>query len=251
MKIIDVTKENLASEHICCAISKESDPQIVSKKRWLLAMFEKGLKFKKSDERGKCFIQYIPAENAWSPINAKNYIHIDCLWVSGRLAKNGYSRILLEECIRDCKNQNKYGITIISSDKKRVFLSDPKYLAHMGFKIADDAPPYFKLMYLPINSNAKIPRFSDCVKKQNRGEKGFVIYCSHACPFNAKYIPILENTAKEKRAPLKTVKFENEKQAQNSPSPFTIFSLFYNGEFITHEILSPAKFEKILSQNGF
>ena len=40
-------------------------------------------------------------------------------------------------------------------------------------------------------------------------------------------------------------------QAQNAPVPFTAFSLFYNGGFITHEILSEKKFEKILAENGF
>lgn len=32
--------------------------------------FDKGLTFIKSAERGKCFIEYIPAENAWVPIIA-------------------------------------------------------------------------------------------------------------------------------------------------------------------------------------
>ena len=37
------------------------------------------LVFLKSIERGKCFIEYIPAENAWNPINADGYMYIDCL----------------------------------------------------------------------------------------------------------------------------------------------------------------------------
>ena len=32
--------------------------------------FDEGLVFLKSKERGKCFIEYIPAENAWNPIVA-------------------------------------------------------------------------------------------------------------------------------------------------------------------------------------
>lgn len=35
-------------------------------------------------------------------------------------------------------------------------------------------------------------------------------------------------------------------QAKNLPCPFTTFSLFYNGKFITHEIQSEKKFEKII-----
>lgn len=32
MDLIQITKENLAKEHICCAISNEKDPQVSSEK---------------------------------------------------------------------------------------------------------------------------------------------------------------------------------------------------------------------------
>ena len=34
------------------------------------------LVFYRSEERGKCFIEYIPAENAWMPIMADEYLYI-------------------------------------------------------------------------------------------------------------------------------------------------------------------------------
>ena len=68
MEYIRVTKDNLEKEHICCAISNNKDVQVSSKKVWLADRFDEGLVFLKSVERGKCFIEYIPAENAWVPI---------------------------------------------------------------------------------------------------------------------------------------------------------------------------------------
>ena len=88
MEYIRVTKENLEQEHICCAISNNKDVQVSSKKAWLAERFDEGLVFLKSVERGKCFIEYIPAENAWNPIVADNYMYIDCLWVSGSFTTN-------------------------------------------------------------------------------------------------------------------------------------------------------------------
>ena len=41
------------------------------------------------EERGKCFIEYIPGENAWVPIEAEGYLYINCLWVSGSLKGHG------------------------------------------------------------------------------------------------------------------------------------------------------------------
>ena len=101
MEYIRVTKENLEKEHICCAIANNNDVQVASKKAWLADRFDEGLVFIKSAERGKCFVEFIPAENAWNPIEAPDYMYIDCLWVSGSFKGHGYSSELLEACIKD------------------------------------------------------------------------------------------------------------------------------------------------------
>ena len=108
MNYIRITKENIDKEHICCAMSGK---QSVAKKEWLRQRFDDGLVFYRSEERGKCFIEYIPAENAWVPIEADGYLYIDCLWVSGSMKGHGYSNDLLEACIRDAKAQGKKGIS--------------------------------------------------------------------------------------------------------------------------------------------
>ena len=48
--------------------------------------------------------------------------------------------------------------------------------------------------------------------------------------------------------PLKVIKLETREQAQNSPTPATIFSLFYNGKFVTTDlsICTESKFTKLL-----
>lgn len=79
MDIITLTKENLEHEHICCAIASNKDCQVASKKLWLAQRLEEGLVFKKANVRGKVFIEYMPAENAWCPIYAPNYMFINCL----------------------------------------------------------------------------------------------------------------------------------------------------------------------------
>ena len=110
MKYIHITKENIDKEHICCAMSGK---QALAKKEWLKQRFDEGLVFYRSEERGKCFIEYIPAENAWVSIEADGWLYINCLWVSGSLKGHGYSSELLSECIRDAKEQGKKGICIL------------------------------------------------------------------------------------------------------------------------------------------
>ena len=41
-----------------------SGKQSAQKKEWMKQRLEEGLVFYRSEERGKCFIEYIPAENA-------------------------------------------------------------------------------------------------------------------------------------------------------------------------------------------
>lgn len=246
MDIISVTKENIEKEHICCAISNNKDCQVSSKKSWLNKRFEDGLVFKKCNVRGKCFIEYIPAEMAWSPINANDYMFINCFWVSGKFKGQGNANLLLEECIRDSKEKGKKGLIVLSSKKKMPFLSDPDFLKYKGFKLADKASPYFELLYLPFNSDSYKPSFKENVINPRVEEEGFILFYTHQCPFTAKYVPIIEEFANNKGIQFKTVLLDTREQAQNAPSPFTSYSLFYNGKFITNEILSIKKFEKII-----
>ena len=120
MEYVKVTKENLEKEHICCAISNSGDAQVKSKKAWLAERFDDGLVFLKSVERGKCFIEYIPAENAWNPISAEGYMYIDCLWVSGSFKGHGYSNDLLGACIEDSRGKDKKGLCVLSAAKKKI-----------------------------------------------------------------------------------------------------------------------------------
>ena len=58
MAFITLTLENLASEHICCAISdKKGETCVSSKKAWLSERIPEGLVFTKLDQRGKVFIE--------------------------------------------------------------------------------------------------------------------------------------------------------------------------------------------------
>lgn len=195
MNYIRITKENIDSEHICCAMSGK---QSIVKKEWMKQRFDEGLVFYRSEERGKCFIEYIPAENAWLPICAPDYIYINCLWIAGSLKGHGYSNDLLNECIRDAREQGKKGICILSSDgRKREFLSDPKYMSYKGFSVADTTDCGINLMYLPLIPNAEPPEFKECAKHPRISEDGFVIYYIDQCPFTYYWVPRVQEVAKE------------------------------------------------------
>ena len=248
MEYIRLTKENLAEENICCAISNNNDVQVASKKAWLAERFDEGLTFIKSTERGKCFIEYIPAENAWVPIDAGGYFFIDCLWVSGSFKGHGYSNDLLNMCIDDCKAQDRKGLCILSTAKKKPFLADPKYLRYKGFKVADEADNGVQLWYLPFSDDADVPRFRECAKHPHIDEPGYVLYYTSQCPFNAKYVPILEQTAAENGVNFKAIHITTKEDAQSAPTPITTYALFCDGKYVSNEQMNDKKFLKLIGK---
>ena len=240
MHYIRITKDNIEAEHICCAMSGK---QSCKKKEWLKQRLDEGLVFYRSEERGKCFIEYLPAEKAWVPIKAEGYFYIDCLWIAGSMKGHGYSNDLLDECIRDAKEQGKKGICILSAEgRKREFLSDPKYLVHKGFTVADTSDCGISLMYLPVAPGAAPPQFLACAKHPTVEEAGFVLYYTDQCPFTYYWVPRVREVAAEHGIPLKVIHIETQEDAQRVPAPVTTYALFRDGKFVTQAVQSDKKF---------
>ena len=243
MNYIRVTKENIDKEHICCAMSGK---QSLAKKEWMRRRFEEGLVFYRSEERGKCFIEYIPAENAWVPIEADGWIYINCLWVSGSMKGHGYANDLLEACIRNAQAQGRKGVCILCAEgRKREFLADPKFLSYKGFQVADTSDCGINLMYLPITDNVALPRFKDCARHPRVEESGFVLYYTDQCPFTYYWVPKVLEIAEEYDIPFKAIHITDREAAQNVPAPVTTYALFRDGQFLTQGILSDKKFLKL------
>lgn len=247
MRIITLNEENIDSEHICCAISdKKCLEGYLKKKEYLKQQFAKGYVFKKLNVNHKVFIEYCPSEIAWMPITAQNYMVINCFWVAGKHAGNGYGRRLLEECIKDSKD--KEGIVVLTSNKKKPYMSDKKFFLSHGFEVCDTAPPYFELLVYKNNPNAMNPVFNKCAKDNVCSNKsGLTVYYSNLCPFTEHYTnTVIKELAQREGITLEIVKIDNREQVKRLPSAFSIYSIFYNGKFITHEILSETKFNKII-----
>lgn len=249
MKQIRLTAKNIEDEHICCAISdKKCADGYKAKKNWLLDQFNNGYTFLKYDVRHKVFIEYVPAEFAWAPVKAAGYMYIGCFWVAGQYKGKGYGKKLLRECLADAKGMN--GVVVLSSAKKIPYLADMKFLSLNGFKVCDGAPPYFELMVLRARENAPVPEFTSRARKNRLDKsKGLVVYYTHQCPFTEYYVNVeLVNIAKDYGLPLEIRKVNTLRKARGNPSPFTIFSLYYRGEFLTHEIVTAKKFDGIMKK---
>lgn len=252
-KIIKLDKENISKEHICCAFSdKKCMDGYELKKDWLKKEFGHGYVFRRLDARTKVFIEYGPAEKGWVPITAPNYLLINCFWVSGQYKGKGYGKALLQLAFDDAKAQGKNGLVTVAGTNKFHFLSETKWLLRQGFEISQKTSSGFCLLVKKINAKALDPVFNDSVTSGDCPEKnGLVVYYSNRCPFTEYHVNTsMAETAKKRNLPLKIIKLGTMEQAQLSPSPATIFSLFYHGKFVTTDlsVCMDSRFDKVMEK---
>jgi len=246
MGFIELSTANLATEHICCAISEKKEESGLSlKKAWLNDRMREGLIFRKLDQRGKVFIEYLPAEKAWAPVLAPGYLYINCLWVSGSFKGKGYGKELIGSCIADAKHNS--GIVALSSAKKRPFLSDGKFLKKAGFIVCDEANPYFELLVYKTESSAPDPRFADHARNPvvDFGP-GLDLFYTNQCPFAPDYAVIAANLAREKGLNIRVHLLDTREKAIKHTSAWSTYSLYKDGHFQTHEIQTAAKLEALV-----
>lgn len=251
MKLISIDLTNVDKEHICCAIGndKENRARAQTKKEWLRSQFKNGLVFKRLDERGKVFIEYMPLEAAWKPIVGSSYMLINCLWVSGQFKGKGYSTQLLNECISDTQTKGMDGIVVVTSNKVRPFLTDKRFYLKHGFKIIDSALPYFELLSLTFNNESTNPSFSP--KARNGlcdNNNGFTFIFSNQCPFMEEYVLLMKEAALEMGYHGQAIKLTTSQEAKSMGSPFGTLGIYYNGKFVTHEPMTKEKFKSFANK---
>ncbi len=252
-EFINLTQENIDQEHICCAISdKKCKDGYEKKKEWLKKELDNGYVFRRINERAKVFVEYGPAENAWVPVEAPNYLMLNCFWVSGQYKGKGYAKELLQFVVDDAIKMNKQGLVTVAGATKFHFMSDTKWLLRQGFEIIQKLPHGFVLLARKLEPTAPTPQFKNTVLTGTCPEKkGVVVYYSNRCPFTEYHVhQSLVETTKKRNLPLTIIKLETMEQAQTAPTPATIFSLFYNGQFVTTDIsvCMDSRFDKVLSK---
>lgn len=251
--IITINQKNIDQEHICCAFSdKKCSKSYQLKKDWLKKEFDNGYVFRRIDARAKVFIEYGTAEKGWAPVEAPNYLLVNCFWVSGQYKGQGYGKELIRLAEEDAKSQGKSGLVTVVGTSKFHFMSDTKWLLKQGFVTSDQIQSGFSLLVKKIKNGVENPVFKECVRSGECDDKnGLVVYYSNRCPFAEYHVRTsLSETANKRKIPLKVIKLETMEQAQSTPSPATIFSLFYNGKFITTDlsVCMDSRFEKVIGK---
>jgi len=241
---LNLTFDNLQSEHICCAISGgQHEEGVKRKKEFLGCGLEQGLVFRELNVRGKVFIEYAPAEVAWRPVVAPGYLVIHCLWVSGRYKGQRLGRELLQHCINDARDRNG----VVSVTGRKPYLTDTRFYLHQGFELVEQTDTGFDLVCYRLRPDADIPRFAESARRGTVSHReGVHFEYVHQCPFVPGCLRDMAGVARELDLAVTTRHLDTIERAQNAASPFGTFGAFLYGEFITHELMSPRKFRDLI-----
>ena len=247
--LLEVTNNNVADAGIYCVKDKKS-PGYLAKLEWFKDKINKGLKITiATDGKGKQlgFIEYIPSEISWRPIQARNYLFIQCIALFGKDAREkGTGSLLIKQCEQHAKKHHKSGICTMSSDGP--WIANKTLFEKNKFTIADKLGR-FELMVKSFDKKEKIPRFINWTKHQSSYRGWHLIY-SDQCPWHEKSITSIKQSALDHGLRLTVKKLSTPQEAQNAPSGFGTFSLIKDGKLLADHYISKTRFETILKEES-
>ncbi|MGN0390848.1 MAG: GNAT family N-acetyltransferase [Wujia sp.] len=244
---INLTPDNIATEHLCCIIrSKVTHPGVEAKRAWLAERLPEGHVFRKLDAKATVFIEYAPLETAWVPIVGDNYYYIYCLWVSGSPKGCGYGRALMEYCIADAKEKGKSGVCMLGAAKQKAWLSDQAFAKKFGFETVDTTENGYELLALSFDGTT--PKFAQTAKEECIKDEKLTIYYDEQCPFVYQRIEMIRQYCEEKEVPVSWIQVNTLQKAKELPCVFNNWAVFYKGKFVTVNLLDIPSLERILKK---
>ena len=246
-EFINLTTENLTSEHLCCIIrTRKPHPGVEAKRAWLLKRLEEGHVFRKLNKKAVVFIEYAPLEKAWVPIVGENYLYIYCLWVTGEEKGKGYAKELMEYCLADAKSKGKSGVCMLGSQRQKAWLSDQSFAKKYGFEVVETTESGYELLALSFDGT--IPHFSQSAKKEKIENQELTIYYDDQCPFIHQYINMIKEYCRSQNQPVSFIYVDTLEKAKELPCPFNTWAVFYKGQFETVNLLNLDSIKRILKK---
>ncbi len=247
ISVFEVNKETLADHPQAICFINPKHQYYHKKVEWLKEQFQNGLKIKllylEGEKKPVGFIEYVPGEYCWRPVNAKGYMFIHCLWTNGKKFQHqGLGGMLIQEVEKDAENMS--GVSVITS--KKSFMATQDIFLKNGYTLASESE--YEQLLVKQFSKGSLPTINNyCDELKNH--TGLSILYSKQCPWVARFIeemrPILE---KEQLYP-EIIELKTPGQAQNAPSVYGVLNLIYNGNILADRYISTTRFSNIIRKH--
>jgi hypothetical protein len=237
---------NVSECGIGCLVNREH-PGFQRKVEWLHRCFNDGLRFflfRDGAGRPLGFLEYVPGEHAWRPVEARGWLFVHCLWVNprGRRIPELGGR-LIQACLDEARQTRALGVAAMVSDGP--WMAGQEIFLKNGFRRVG-AADRFQLVAHQLRDGPE-PRFRDLGGNaaQYRGLQ--VVYCAQ-CPMLPKSVHDLSETAAEQGLELKVTVLDSARAAQQAPSFYGVFGLLWNGRLLADHYVSKTRFQNLLRQ---
>jgi len=245
-EIIDTNAANISACSFCGYKAGGSEGHR-RKSQWLRERYAEGLKFKvlRSRESGDIgMIEYAPGDCAWRPVEAKGYLVIHCLMVSGKHKGKGLGTLLLNDCFEDAKRNHCRGVAVVASSDS--FMADPEFFLKEGFVAVDRIHPY-ELLAKKLKKSAPDPHFIVASEPIcQRYQKGLTILAADQCPMVPKWVAEISAGAKSLGLNPTVVHIGTAEESRALPTPYGMFSILQDGRLTAGRPISATRFLNLM-----
>ncbi len=246
--IIEVTAENITDHpQVICFINPKHD-SYNHKINWFKSQFQKGLRIKllylENEKKAIGYIEYLPGDQCWRPIDATGYTFIHCLWTNGKKYQHqGLGSLLLQEVEKDA--QGTKGVAVLTSDK--AFMSTKEFFLKHEYQIVEEQGKE-QLMVKQFSSDT-LPKLRDWQSELTKYQNGLTILYSSQCPWVARFIDEVQPLLAETGATANIIEITTATEAQCAPSPYGILAVIWNGKLLADRYVSLTRFKNIMKKD--
>jgi predicted N-acetyltransferase YhbS len=250
-RMIDADIE-MIRRHGICGYKDPTNTGFQNKLKWLQQQFKEGtrLKFLYCENLGAVgSIEYMPGEKAWRGIHAPEYMVIQCIFIMKKNFKGkGFGSQLIMACEEDAAGLRMKGVVAVTS--KSTWMAKSGIFLRNGYECVEKAPPHYELVVKRFKKNAQPPHFSQSVHQHSSiYGKGLTIIHSDQCPYVARTMAEIPTTAREEFGiEPSIIKLESCQMAQDSPNPYGVFSIVWNGDLVADHPISKTRFKNIMNR---
>ncbi|MEW6746011.1 MAG: GNAT family N-acetyltransferase [Planctomycetota bacterium] len=235
---------------LACGIGCITNPKHEGHKRkveWLRERFAEGLRFfLMRDAKGAPlgFLEYVPGEYAWRPVDAKGWLFIHCLWVYPKgQAVGGLGSRLIQACIEEARQAGARGVAAMLSAGP--WMAGEQVFLKNGFVQIAERDRFELVIYRLKKGPA--PCFREIGSRWRR-HRGLHIVYSAQCPYLPKSAEDVSDMAREHGLEVKVTVLRSAREAQDAPSYYGTYSLLWNGRLLSDHYVSKGRFRNLLKQ---
>ena len=243
-----VGPDNFPACGIGC-VTNPRHPGFKPKVAWLQRRFDEGLRyllFRDGQGRPLGFLEFVPGEHAWRPVDAAGWLFVHCLWVYPRGQKiGGLGTRLIEACVAQGTDAKAIGVATLTSAGP--WMAGAEIFERFGFERLAEADRFALLAYRLRRGAAPTMRSIEANRAQYSGLN--IVY-SAQCPYLPKSVADLQSVAAELGLNVRVTALKTPAEAQRAPSYYGVFALLWNGQLLSDHYVSATRFRSLVRRHG-